>query len=537
MAGQIQQKPMLDFSKGENTVTSPYLIGPTQAAQLINFILDEHGSLRVRDGTLIQTTSPDAARRIVKIWDLQLVSGTRHRFAILRGTNGQKNTLYDRNTVPWTSKGDFTTTEDVPDAVNFTDRAIFAAGYETPKYSNGGALTALGGAPALPGAKHLVAHLGFLWAWNTAATTTATDGKSSLRASDLNNTDSWPTASQTFIAKDDGQEGRGFGLFTIAETGISPQATAIAFKDFSAYEISGVFGSATFAIQKIKSDMGCVAPRSVQFVSGLGIIRLTHKGFALFDGVNDFLISEEERPRLFGRDDYTGIDWSNVGLSYAAQVQNPPLYICACPTASPGLTRFFIYDLIRKAWTVATFPNPVSTFETILNPAAVPIVMGGGFSDGKIRRYFAGDLDDDGVVIQWTLRTRSLFGQNPLHRAYFRRMMMKLFGVQTGRTVQARFVYGPLGKVIEKFVTKTIRAVTPLIPSPGGDGYGDDPYGDSGYGGVFSATEVVDRDLEFGIGVIANNLFVHVTGSGPGRLRGLDFHLRAKPPTGAATIQ
>ena len=45
-----------DFSKGENTVTSPYLLRPDQVQQALNFVCDEHGSLRVRDGTLIQNT-------------------------------------------------------------------------------------------------------------------------------------------------------------------------------------------------------------------------------------------------------------------------------------------------------------------------------------------------------------------------------------------------------------------------------------------------------------------------------------------------
>src|SRR5262249_57836425 len=125
---------------------------------------------------------------------------------------------------------------------------------------------------------------------------------------------SWPNANQIFIDKDDGDSGNGMGQFTVAETGISPSTSQILFKNFSAYQMTGVFGSTNpaFSIQRIKSDMGCVAARSIRFAPGFGLIRLAHRGFALFDGVDDRLISEEIRPMLFGTLGFTGIDWTNV---------------------------------------------------------------------------------------------------------------------------------------------------------------------------------------------------------------------------------
>lgn len=522
MASQLQSMVMTDFSKGENTVVSPYLVGSRQVLQAVNFILDEHGSLRVRDGTSLQTTAPDINRAIIKLYDLVFVSGTVQKLAIQKGVSAG-NTLYDRGVTPWIAKGSFATSYDTPDCLTFTNKAIIFNGYEPIQSWDGTTFTALTGTPP-DGGKHGAVYLSALWAANTKATTTSTEGKSSLRQTDVNNPNSWPAANQAFISKDDGQEITGMALFTISETGVSPIAALVVFKDFSGYQVIGLFGSTTFAIQKLKSDMGCVAGRTAQFCSGFGIIRLTHRGFALFDGTNDVLISEEERPRLFGRDDYSGIDWTNVQLSYAAQVQNPPLYICVCPVAGVGppgaLSRMFVYDLVRKAWTICTFTNYFATLQLILNPSQLPTVLGGDIAGtGKVRRLFAQDPDDDGTPIQWTLKTRPVFSGSPMSRSYFRRMLMKVFKMTALSQITVQFYFGPTQIVNRKQVPISL-ALAPF------SGYGLDPYGTSGYGAQASAQNLTDIDINFDIGVKANNCLAVISGQGQGRIRGLEWHLK-----------
>lgn len=71
---QLSQKPVVqDFSKGMNAVTNPYDLGDKQSMSLVNLLMDEHGSLRTRDGSVIETSSPDAApgiiRPIIRIFD------------------------------------------------------------------------------------------------------------------------------------------------------------------------------------------------------------------------------------------------------------------------------------------------------------------------------------------------------------------------------------------------------------------------------------------------------------------------------------
>lgn len=68
-------KVQQDLSRGMNAVTNPYLIGQQQSISIVNLLLDVHGGLRTRDGTALQTVSPDLApdiRPIIKLFDFIL---------------------------------------------------------------------------------------------------------------------------------------------------------------------------------------------------------------------------------------------------------------------------------------------------------------------------------------------------------------------------------------------------------------------------------------------------------------------------------
>lgn len=526
----LQPIAQFDFSKGENTVSSPYLLRPEQVQQAVNFLLDEHGSLRVRDGTLKQDgQNPDSRRPIIKLFDLVKTDGSVTALAILGPVTGSVNpqTLYRRDSTPWRKIADSSYSTPViqnPDIIGFTNLAIIAHSNQDVLHSyDGTSFLALTGAP---NAAHIANHLGYLWAWNTNIVTTASAGQSSLQSSDLNNANSWPGTNQTFISKDDGTSGQGLATYTIAESGIAPTATIIAFKDYSGYECTGVLGATGFAVQKIKSDMGCVAPRSVQFIAGFGIVRLTHRGFALYDGVNDTLISEEERPRIFGRDQYNGLDWSNIGHSQATQCANPPLYICACPTSGPALNLVFVYDLVRRSWTVMNFTNNIGTFQLVLDAGNLPSVLGGDWDQGYVRRYFAGDTTDDGTAIAWTLRTRAYAGQSASDRSYWRRMLLKAFGFTAGTQISTVFYPGPTAILQQKTVQVTVPSIAPISTFLG---FGLDPFGTSGFGAV--TPSLTDQELDFPIGLKANNMQMQISGTGPGRIRGIENHIRPQPLT------
>jgi hypothetical protein len=317
-------------------------------------------------------------------------------------------------------------------------------------WKNAGAVNSA--APAPPAAAHLTVYAGSLWAWNTWLTNTlppsgvtgtgqlGLDGPTSLRMSDINNPFSWNPVNQAFLDKDDGTEGMGLQSFTVTAQGIPPEGSLVLCKDFSTFQVVGVFGAPNFAIQRVKSDMGCIAPRTLQFVPGYGLVRYTHLGFAVFDGVEDKVISEEIRPYLFPQDDVgfsdiTVVDSNWVPIGWGAQTATPPMYACAMPIGNSGgaLTRIFCYDLVLKAWTAPVdLPFSISTLGQFRAESQNAVTVMGGFQDGALQRWQAGDAQwyasasTAGFTadVAWNVHTPEFFA-DPSQRAYCRRVFLR----------------------------------------------------------------------------------------------------------------
>jgi hypothetical protein len=530
-----------DFSKGSNVSTNPWAVGKQQSILVVNMTLDEQASLRTRDGTSLLTTSPDTPpdiRPIVKLFDYVKADGTVIHLAIIRGSSGF-NQLYNYGTVGWTLIGTLGTQYAVPDILTFTNLALIANGYEVPWSYDGTSLIPLIDTPTTgsvpPGALHHTLHQGYYWVWNTAPAsagsgvvtpTTAYVGPSALQSSDLNNPNSWPLANQIFIDKDDGDQGMGMGQFTIAESGISPSTSQILFKTYKAYQMTGVFGSTSpaFAIQKIKSDMGCVAPRTIQFAPGFGLLRMTHRGVSKFNGVDDKLVSEEIRPIIFGSDLYIGLDWANIGTAVAAVVSNPPLYLCAVPVVgTPGLTRVLCYDLVREAWTILTYPFAIASLAAHFHVADPPHLLMGGYSDGKIHHTEGQETDDEGTPISWQWLPRPASAPSPQANGFFRRLVLKVTNVVAGQLIDVTVVFGPAVSNPPQTISKSL--VCPVAVGLG-LGFGIQPFGTSPFGGTGTNAEA---DLTMDLGLIATNARAIIGGTGPIRIRGIEYHVSPKP--------
>jgi hypothetical protein len=258
----------------------------------------------------------------------------------------------------------------------------------------------LGSVPAPVGAGHVWVYAGSLWFWNTATVNTASglDGPTSLRMSDANNPFSYNPVNQAFLDKDDGTEGMGLATFTISAEGIPPEGSLIAFKNYAGYQIVGVFGASFFSIQRTRSDMGCMAPRSIRFVPGFGISRIAHLGIANFDGVRDTVASEEVRPYLFPLNDPLVSDITVADATWIAGAQadltaNPPLYATFIPigNSNGALTRGLVYDMVMRTWSVVDLPFSISCVYQARPVASNPITLFGGFQDGLLHRWQGGD--------------------------------------------------------------------------------------------------------------------------------------------------
>lgn len=294
------------------------------------------------------------------------------------------------------------------------------------------------------GAAHAVAYAGSLWLANTYPTSTSDgiDGPSCLKMSDSNNPNSWNPVNTAFVGRQDGTQITGLQPFTIAALGISPTGSLCVFKEFTTYQVIGVFGSTSFEIQPAQTNLGCIAARSIQFLPGFGVVRFTHLGFAVFDGINDRLISEDIRPYLFGGVDseasLTPVDTNYLYLSQSAQTITPPMYLCAMPlyTLHPfkqgQITRLFCYDLVMKAWAVLDLPWQITTLSTISAGEGYPLVVAGK-ADGTIQRLQSGDLNwDQGDVAQsnvaWSFRTPDVFGEGSTQKIFYESATIRGYG-------------------------------------------------------------------------------------------------------------
>jgi hypothetical protein len=304
-------------------------------------------------------------------------------------------------------------------------------------------------APPPPGAGHIVVYAGSLWVLNTypSNTTSGLDGPCSIRMSDVDNPISWNPINQAFLDKDDGTEGMGFATFTISAQGIPPEGSLVAFKNYAGYQIVGVFGSSNFSIQRIRSDMGCFAPRSIWFVPGYGVARYAHLGVALFDGVQDTVISEEMRPYLFPTNDYDVSDITVADANWIPAAQgcltaNPPMYVMAIPigNSAGALTRILNYDLVLKCWGgPIDLPSSISAMTQVRPISSNPLTIFGGLNDGTMQRWQAGDAEwytgsSSVTPVVWSVQTPEAFGNPQDQKLQWRRIAIR--GVQTsGSTI------------------------------------------------------------------------------------------------------
>ena len=148
--------------------------------------------------------------------------------------------------------------------------------------------------------------------------------------SESNNPNQWNPVNTAFIGKDDGTQITGMASFTIAALGISPTGSMAVFKEYLTYQIIGVLDH-QFRDSAGIDGYGMLGSGSIQFIPGFGIVRFSHLGFAVYDGVSDRVISEEIRPYLFGGieqdSDLIPVDMTYV---YCRRARSLPIPPCIC---------------------------------------------------------------------------------------------------------------------------------------------------------------------------------------------------------------
>lgn len=315
------------------------------------------------------------------------------------------------------------------------------------------------GAEAPIGAGFVFNHLNSLWVWGTGSTYVTTgpnagiDGPDSLRMSGSGNPTSFDPSDQDFVGQGDGQSPMGGGSFSLLEVGIPATAQLVLYKTLSTYSVIGSFPNVTIA--QIPDGVGCAAPNTNQPVPGIGLMRLSMYGFAVFNGTRDIVdqYTDPIRPFLFPEDsgigfigEITPVEWDQISHACATQTVNPPGYLCLVPLmgSNGALKRGFFFDRLLKAWTVIDFPDGMQIAGSLFNIAqeSNPTTLISGFSDGIIRQIFAGDEfwdtdEPNGAMIQWRIRYPAAGA--PGSPLYYRRGMLR--AQITGAAANLRSAY------------------------------------------------------------------------------------------------
>lgn len=266
---------------GLNSTAGPLYVQQNEWSDLQNVDFDKFGSILKRNGyEALNTSAFNSSARWTGLKWFELASGTRY----LVGTCGNKLAKMDDLDGTWDDiTGALTITAgNLTSFSIFRDNLLGTNGTDVPFLwtgsGNGAAMTVPTG---LTKAKYVNVFQSYTFLANV--TVSGTDYKSRVYWSALDSISSWDSADFNDVSRDDGQ--------TI--TGIWPLADRLViFKERSVW-LAFFTGDvdAPFTFQKSSSDVGCIAPFSIQEVQG-GIAFLSSDGIYYFDGNNSNKITD-----------------------------------------------------------------------------------------------------------------------------------------------------------------------------------------------------------------------------------------------------
>ncbi len=266
---------------------------------------------------------------------------------------------------------------------------------------------------APPGAAFVFQHLNFLFFWGVGDTygSDGITGPDALWQSDFGQPMVFNAANTTFAGKGDGASAQGGAVYSLSEAGIAATPQLVLFKDAATYSFLNEFPNASLV--EVSGGLGCIAPNTIQFIGGYGVMRLTYAGVALFDGQLEHVTEYTDAIRgyLFGGlPDVIPVDFDHIQSCVSTQSVNPPLYMFFAPLVGHGgaVTRGFGYDFGLKQWFTMDLPFAITSAgffpQAVRALAAGYQSLVGGASEGAVRRLFKGDPDWDGIPIEWTIR-------------------------------------------------------------------------------------------------------------------------------------
>lgn len=348
---------------GLNSTAGPLYLEPNEWSDLLNVDFDKFGSLLKRNGyTALNTSAFNSGARWTGLKWFELSDGTRY----LVGTCGNKIAKMDDLDGTWDDITDSLTIT----AGNLTSFAVFrdnllgTNGADAPfVWTGSGNASAMTVPTNLTDSKFVEVFSSYTFLGNVIVNGTAF--KSRVYWSALDSISSWDAADFNDVSRDDGQTIT--GLKTLADR-------LVIFKERSIY-LAFYTGDPDipFTFQKSASDVGCIAPFSIQEVGG-GLVFFATDGLYFFDGNNSFKITDRISTTLQG---YNSTQFTQ-GCSLYQHDKNRYLLALPGPAASEN-NRIVSWN---------SFNNALSIYDGMA-PSAMCTIFNGGVEE----RPYWGDYD------------------------------------------------------------------------------------------------------------------------------------------------
>lgn len=225
------------------------------------------------------------------------------------------------------------------DFENWLNTVYVTNNTDVPFKWNGSGNAAVMTVPAnLTKAKCIVQFNNYLFLGNVVVNSVTT--KSRFYWCEIKDAETWLATSFIEVSKDDGQQ-----IMNMSVMG----DRLVIFKERSIYNVFFTGDNTIpFTVQKSNSNVGCVAPFSVQEVEN-GLVFLSYDGFYYYDGNNAYKISQQIQTTI------AGYNLTRLNQARSMRQKNKNRYFCALP--SSGQTNndvVIVWDWLLNAFSIYT---------------------------------------------------------------------------------------------------------------------------------------------------------------------------------------
>lgn len=373
----MANKLITNLSGGINVKTAPIILKDSETELILNYHLDNIGSLTKRNGYSIYLTQPVAGKSCNGLYQFNDTSGnTSEQLYVANNSAGTNGVIYYNNSGTWTAALSTDTASKKTRFATFIDYVFRVNGTDVVKSSTDGITWGTTNCPATITPAFIANFQDRVYLSNGGSATASRVWFSSLPSSGAI---TWTTASDYFdVNPDDGDQ-----ITALENNG----NRLLIFKNramyrwtFGATEPDRLIGAGTSSQESVKTNFD------------LGITFFANqRGIYAYTG---------GRPKLVSRKIQKFIDavsdWTNV----FGEVDIDHYYLYVGNITVDGRTftnSMFVYHISLDAWTVYTFATPITWMSRLMPTSPVENIYFGS-NDGRTYQFLSGTNDNTSSI-------------------------------------------------------------------------------------------------------------------------------------------